>query len=348
LYVGVYQTSLDFSRDFATLRLLFAQQTQNMPTNTHMVKQIDHGQRADNVIADYFGITRSQAAKLIKAGRVQLEGNIVAKTGTVVKEGEVLTLIDDMAKDDNPDKSIYENIQIIGETNEYLVIHKPAGLLVHPTMKGEPVTLADWVVTHDPHIQGVGENSVRPGIVHRLDKDASGLLVIAKTQDAYVHLKEQFKNRTVKKYYTVLVHGIIENKEHEHITFTIDRGTQGKMVSRPHTDKLDLKKVTQVQPGKEADTEFWVEKTFVNYTLLRVQIHTGRTHQIRVHMLAYGHPVVGDTLYKNKKLITNRDRKLGRIFLHATDLSFLDLAGNEQIFHATLPKTLQTFLSTLT
>ena len=236
--------------------------------------------------------------------------------------------------------------KIIIETADYLVIEKPAGVLVHPTLAREPNTVVDWLKKKYPKIKNVGDSSERPGIVHRLDKEASGLLAIAKTQVMFEHLKKQFQAREIDKEYLVLVYGKVSREEGV-IDFEIDRGQEGRMVARPKVDKLSLAKVKDIQEGREALTEFIVEKRFARFTLLRVKIHTGRTHQIRVHMFAYTHPVVGDQLYLNRKLIKKSEQKLNRLFLHSTRLCFNDLVGEKKCFESGLPEELQAYLSKL-
>ncbi|MEK7623973.1 MAG: RNA pseudouridine synthase [Patescibacteria group bacterium] len=240
----------------------------------------------------------------------------------------------------------FESIQVIADADGYLVVNKPAGLLMHETTAHERDTLAHWLLEKYPEIRGVGEAPERPGIVHRLDKEASGLLVVAKTQAMFEHLKAQFQARTMEKEYLVLVHGIMPI-EHGMIDFDIDRGSLGRMVSRPKIDPTSLTGVAKKQPGREAITEFFLEKQYTRFALLRVKIHTGRTHQIRVHMLAYNHPVVGDRLYFNKKLNRKRDLELGRLFLHATRLCFDDLEQKKVCCEAPLPEELKNFLEPL-
>lgn len=247
---------------------------------------------------------------------------------------------------------------IIADTPEYLVVNKPSGLLAHPTIKNhaksasadrvvrENNTLVDWLISQYPKIKQVGEGEDRAGLVHRLDREASGVMVVPKTQEAYLHLKKQFQDRTIEKEYIVLVHGKVA-RDHGVIDFAIDRGAEGRMVSRPKVDLLTLKGVKHEQEGREAVTEFDVEQRFTRFTLLSVRIHTGRTHQIRVHMLGYNHPVVGDTLYMNKKLNLKRDRELGRLFLHARKLCFDDLLGARVCYEAPLPEELKKFLEQL-
>ncbi len=234
------------------------------------------------------------------------------------------------------------SIEIIADTSEYLVINKPAGLLVHRAHKEED-NLADILLKKYPEIGKIGEESNRPGIVHRLDKEASGLIVIAKTKDSLNNLKNQFKERKIAKEYTALVYGQIEKLDDE-IIFPIKRSSGGyRMAAMPIADKGENN--ISKKGVRQAITEFRILKRFINYTLLKVKTKTGRTHQIRVHMLAYGHPLVGDNLYSTKKTREkNKKINLGRFFLVADSLSFYDLAGDKQIFTVDLPKELEEFL----
>lgn len=231
---------------------------------------------------------------------------------------------------------------IIADTQDYLVIEKPAGLIVHhaetlPAGRQETASLpalTDWLLKKYPSIKGVGEGNERPGIVHRLDKDASGLMVIAKTQKMYVHLKKQFQNRQIKKEYLALAHGKII-ADQGIINFPLERSKRtGRMASLPQA----------TEKSRQTITEFFVLKRFVNFTYLKVVIKTGRTHQIRSHLLAYGHPLAGDKLYRGKKL---KPAGLNRIFLHAAALSFFGLNGDWSEFKSPLPPELNNFLLNL-
>jgi len=238
------------------------------------------------------------------------------------------------------------DIHIIAETDDYLVLDKPAGVLAHPTARREAGTLAQWIKEQYPGVAKVGEDEKRPGIVHRLDRDASGVMVVAKTPAMFNYFKAQFQRREVVKEYLVLVHGKIKT-DHGMIDFAIERGVSGRMAARPKIDLTKVKNVGKEQSGREARTEFLVEKRFARFTLLRVQIHTGRTHQIRVHLLAYDHPVVGDNLYFNRKLNRKKDKELGRLFLHAEKLCFKDLKEEKVCYEAALPKELEEFLKSV-
>ncbi len=228
----------------------------------------------------------------------------------------------------------------IFEDKNFLVINKPAGLLVHGADHIKEPTLADQLLKKYPELIKIGEDPIRPGIMHRLDKQVSGLMVITKTQAYFDHLKKQFQDRTIIKIYTALVYGKIEKDEDE-INFPIQRSSKGhKMAALPFTTKGKF-----TEEGRQAITEFEVIKRFINYTLLKVKIKTGRTHQIRVHLSAYGHPVVGDDLYSTKKTREkNKKLNLGRIFLVATKLSFTDLDKEQKTFIIELPEELKNFL----
>ncbi|PIR12937.1 RluA family pseudouridine synthase [Candidatus Falkowbacteria bacterium CG11_big_fil_rev_8_21_14_0_20_39_10] len=228
----------------------------------------------------------------------------------------------------------------IKENKEFLIINKPSGLIVHRAGHIKEESLADQLLKKYPKLEKVGEDPSRPGIVHRLDKLVSGLMVIPKTQESFNNLKKQFQERQITKVYTALVYGRIEADEGE-IDFPIKRSSQGnKMAAIPKT----VKKETNPD-GRQAVTEFEVIKKFINYTLLKVKIKTGRTHQIRVHLFAFGHSIVGDDLYSAKKT-REKNKKLGldRIFLAATKLGFKDLDGVYQEFEIGLPEELEEVL----
>lgn len=312
---------------------------------------IEERLRLDVYLAQELGISRAKVQKMIEADQIFLNEKLPRKAGDSLKYGDMIEIKEAVVKPEiieakKEEINYFPLIQIIKETDEYLVLNKPAGLLVHPTEANETHTLAAWLVEKYPDIKKVGEDPVRPGIVHRLDREASGLLVVAKTQKMFKHLKSQFKKSEIVKEYKVLVHEVVE-KDFGEIDFLIDRGPDGRMVSRPKIDDLSLRHVTKVQPGKTARTEFTVETRFINYTFLNIRIYTGRTHQIRVHMFAYGHPVVGDMLYYNKRF-KKYSRGLDRLFLHAYHLAFTDLKKNVVDTEIEIPKELQQFLKNIT
>jgi len=318
--------------------------------NKLKIKSEQAGQRLDKFLVENLSdFSRSQIQKLIK------QGNVVVNEGKIsshykLKEGDRVKIIETGfaaaigSSTEALSQAVIPDIKIVAETDDYLVVNKPAGLTMHGADSIEGKTLADFLVEKNPEIKKVGEEQNRPGIVHRLDKEASGLVVIARTQDFFLNLKEQFKKRKTEKEYTVLVYGRTD-KEEDKILFPIKRAQDGyRMAALPVTDRG---KENSVKLGvREAITEFKIVKRFINFTLLKVKIKTGRTHQIRVHMFAFGHPLVGDNLYSTKKTREqNKKLNLGRIFLVADSLSFYDLAGDKQTFTLELPKELKEFLT---
>ncbi len=235
-----------------------------------------------------------------------------------------------------------QKIKIISETNNFLVINKPAGLLVHSTGKNqEEINLVHWLLKKYPEIKSVWDKKnktgkLRPGIVHRLDRDVSGLMVIAKNQKIFDLLKKQFQDRKIKKIYTTLAYGQIEPAY----------GTINRPIARSKKTGLMIAKSTPDAKAKEAITEFEVIKKFINYTLLKITLKTGRTHQIRVHLKSIGHSVVGDILYQTRDQKKKKKKKinLDRIFLCATELGFKDLDKSLQKFKIGLPKELTNIL----
>lgn len=314
------------------------------------IQETDHNKRLDIFLSEKLEITRSQVQKIISDSRVEINGKLPKKMGDRVKTNDEIKITPETKAAKNTDKkstkveTSKEEIpepKIIFEDKEYLVVNKPSGLLVHPTPANEINTLTNFLVKKYPGIKKVGDNpDVRPGIVHRLDKEASGLLLIARTQAAFKTFKEEFKTRQVKKEYLVLVHGKIDRDEGV-IDFPLGRKPDGRMAAMP---KMDRGLPTDF--GKPALTEFWVEQKFSNFTLLRVRIHSGRMHQIRAHFLAYNHPVVGDTLYHQKQYLKWSGR-INRLFLHCSNLGFFNLKNEWVEYESKLPSELVEFLKTL-
>jgi len=238
-------------------------------------------QRLDKYLNEQLtDLSRSQIQKFIKEGRILVNGR---KTSShyFLKNGEEINLTENK-KIEKPASQIIEP-EIIKETDNYLIINKPAGLTVHGAPEIKDKTLTDWLVKKYPTVKKVGESTERPGIVHRLDKKVSGIIAVALTQPMFVSLKNQFQQHTVDKDYLALTHGQIE-ADYGIIDFPLKRSKlTGKIAAVP-----------KGEDGREALTEFTVIQRFVNYTYLKVKIKTGRTHQIRVHLKAYGHPLVGD------------------------------------------------------
>jgi len=311
------------------------------------IKEQDERKRLDKFLREEIKEeTRSQLQKKIEAGFVFINGD-VKKSNYRLKEGDLVEIKNEKLRiknDVNKVKTeLKEKFKLVFDDEEFLAVNKPAGLIVHGARHIDEETLVDQLLKKYPKLKSVGEAEERPGIVHRLDKDASGLMVIAKTDESFKNLKKQFQNRKVGKTYQALVFGKIE-KEDGKINFPIKRSRSGnKQAAVPLNFQSKKREI------RDAITEFDVLKRFVNYTLLAVKIKTGRKHQIRVHLDAYGHPVVGDPLYHTRKIKElNKKLNLGRIFLVAVNLSFKDLKGERRIFRIKLPKDLDRFLDNLT
>jgi len=297
-------------------------------------------QRIDKFLAGKLpGFSRGQIQKLIKTDNIMVNGQAV-NSHYGLKEGDIVQVkpADNGRQAMEPAKNF--KLQIIADTPEYIIINKPAGLIMHGAPHIKETTLSDLLLKKYPLLKKAGEDPSRPGIVHRIDKDVSGLVVVAKTQDSFDWLKKQFKERTVEKRYIALVYGKIE-KDEGIINFPISRASAGhKMAALPAT----IKGSANIS-GRKAITEFKIIKKFINYTLIEVNIKTGRTHQIRAHLAAYGHPIIGDNLYGTKKTrALNKKLDPGRIFLFAHQLSFTDMKGEEQIFKVDMPEELEKFL----
>ncbi len=286
--------------------------------------------------------SRGQIQKLIEQSLVKVNGS-PAVSHYSLKPGDIIEIQKKLIKNNQPVEkkgavdACWQNIEIIDETDEFLIINKPAGLAVHGA---SGYTLADWLKDKYPKIITVGDDPARPGIVHRLDKNVSGLMVIAKTQAAFNYLKKQFQNRTVIKEYTALVHGKIQKAEAA-INFPIKRAKNGyKMAAVPFTVRGE-----PADSGRAALTEFKIVARLVNYTLLKIKIKTGRTHQIRVHLAAYDHPVVGDDIYGTARArIQNKKLGLNRIFLIADHLCFNDSDNQPKDYKIGLTEELKEIL----
>ena len=306
-----------------------------------IIYQDNQKQRLDKFLANELAdLSRTKIQKLIKGGQITVNDEITTVHHWLRVDDKILINKSEKGPDFIQDKQkikITINPQIskiIAETNDYLIINKQAGLIVHPAKGIKEKTLVDWLITKYPEIKDIGEDESRPGIVHRLDKEVSGLMVIAKTQKMYEHLKRQFQNHTIIKEYLGLVHGVIDADEGI-INFPLKRSKlTGKIVAKPKGGE-----------GKDSITEFTVFKRFTNFSYLKINLKTGRSHQIRVHMQAYGYPLVGDKLYKNKKIKEKLD--LDRIFLHSHILEFLDLENEPQKYQNSLPDKLNQILTEL-
>lgn len=235
------------------------------------------------------------------------------------------------------------SISKVYEDENLLVINKPAGLIVHPKNATDiQESVVSWLIKEYPNIENVGEpfiasgtESPRAGIVHRLDKDTSGLLVVAKNNDSFYYLKSLFQNRKIQKHYYALVYG---RPKEGHSVIDAPMGRVGLK----RTIKLDGKKLID---GKSAVTEYTIKQGYNKYTLLDVAPKTGRTHQIRVHLQSIGCPIVGDPIYGPKGW--QKPTGLTHLFLHAYKLEFTTQDGKSLVLECELPSDLQKVLSVL-
>jgi 23S rRNA pseudouridine1911/1915/1917 synthase len=219
--------------------------------------------------------------------------------------------------------------KIIFQDNDLLVIEKPAGLVVHGGGGIKEKTLVDFLVEKFPEIKNVGDNpAVRPGIVHRLDKDTSGVMVVARNQEAFEYLKNLFKKREIEKKYMAVVHGRIKDKE-------------GKIEGEMGRSRKDFRKQSlvrgkvSVRKERYSLTFYKTLKELDEYSLLEVSPKTGRMHQIRVHLHSIGYPIVGDKKYTFKKY---KKLELSRMFLHASSISFQGMNGKQYSFESKMPR----------
>ncbi len=262
--------------------------------------------------------SRSAVQQAIKHGHV-LVNDTVPTVHRFLKVGDVVTW-KNTANEVPVSAHPLPTITILKETPDWIVLLKPAGLLVHPSHahQTEP-SLVDWLVAHYPPIGRVGEDPARPGIVHRLDKEVGGVMVVAKTQAGFDALKKQFAGRMVEKRYVALVHGTPPDQEGD-IKLRIARSTsKARMAARPTNDP----------GGKAAWTHYRVRQAHEGATLLDLEILSGRTHQIRAHMHAIGCPIVGDALYAGKQV--KRAIPAERMLLQSTHLAFNDPGTGERV-----------------
>lgn len=305
-----------------------------MEKNEHVVDSANAGIRLDQYLAAMERRSRASVQKEIENGGVRVNGK-ERSSHQKLREGDRITHVaTTVPVARKRERTTVTAPIILTETDDYLVIDKSSGVLVHPAEGRDEPSLIDWLREYVKGIDAVGELH-RPGLVHRLDRDVSGVMVVATSVRGYDHLLAQFKNRLVKKFYTTLVIGAPVDEEGT-LHFNIGRSRKKKrMAARPKN-----------ADGKEAVTKYTVLRRYRTTTLLSVRILTGRTHQIRASLFAAGWPVVGDTLYHQKKA-TVRLPDLGRPFLHASLLGFEDLEGRWKEFESGLPSLLQGYLEHL-
>lgn len=301
-------------------------------TDYRFTVEAENAVRVDKYLAEQLPeISRSQVKGFIEMGNVTLDGDIVDKAGTQAKPGSVIEIL---VIKDNSDGLVPEEIplDILFEDDHVIVINKEAGLVVHPGAGNPSGTVVNALLAHYPPIRNVGEPD-RPGVVHRLDKDTSGVLIFAKTSKAYKWLVQQFKSRDVRKTYLALVDGHPPTPTGR-IEAPIERDT-----------KIRTRMAVGLRgQGKSAVTEYFELNRYEKHSYLEVHPITGRTHQIRVHLSYLEVPVVGDTLYGHRHPSIEMDR----FFLHAKSLS-VKLPGDRapRTFTAPLTPELQSVLATL-
>ena len=295
------------------------------------VAQEDAGKRADVFLSEKFEVTRTAAARLIEEGAALVNGDTVPKNRKL-KCGEEVSLEIPPVKET---ETLPENIplNIVYEDEDIAVIDKPKGMVVHPAAGNESGTLVNALLYHmGERLSGIGGER-RPGIVHRIDKDTSGLLVVAKNDFAHTVLSEGLKTHSIDREYMAVAIG----------NFKEDSGTVNKPIDRSPKDR---KKMAVVAGGREAITHFAVAERFGNYTLLALKLETGRTHQIRVHMASIGHPLLGDEVYGG----TNSGFKMHLVgqTLHAYRLSLTHPRSGERLtFESPIPEYFENILEKL-
>ena len=285
------------------------------------------GQRLDKAVAELTYLSRSLANEQIKDGRILVNGQ-AKKAKYAVKEGDIIYY-------ELPEPEVVEYVaediplEIVYQDEDVAVINKPQGMVVHPSAGHTSGTLVNALMYHIQDLSGIN-GVLRPGIVHRIDKDTSGLLMIAKNDQAHVALADELKDKKSLRKYWAIVHGNLPN----------DRGVIEAPIGRSEKDR---KKQAVTAKGKPALTRFQVLERFGDYTLVELQLETGRTHQIRVHMAYIGHPVAGDEVYGPRKTLKGHGQ-----FLHARTLGFTHPRTGEVLeFTAEAPAIFQETLEKL-
>ena len=307
---------------------------------TIFVDPPDSGKRLDLYIASNISdCSRPAATHLIRSGKIRVQG-LVRKPGYRVKAGdEICGCIPP------PVPVLFEPepipIEILHEDDDIILINKQPGLVIHPAPGHHSGTLVNALLYHCPKLDGIG-GALRPGIVHRLDKDTSGVLVVAKNDRAHLHLSKQFKTRQVKKEYLALVYGKME----------LDSGTVSLPIGRHPTDRKKMS--THSRKSRVAETTWQIRERFELASLIKVDLKTGRTHQIRVHCAAIKHPVLGDSVYGPRKAalknIYEKDlfRSVPRQMLHAWRIVLTHPVTEEKVsFEAPIPSDMQALITAL-
>ncbi len=295
-----------------------------------IVKDDEAGKRIDSYLSNKDDeISRVAVQRLIKNDKILVNGKST-KASYKVQKNDSIKVEEEKPKEISL-KPQDIPVEIIYEDKDIIVVNKPKGMVVHPANGNPDGTLVNSLMSIcKDSLSGIG-GEIRPGIVHRLDKDTSGVIVVAKNDKAHINLSEQIKNHKVEKTYIALVKGVVKANEAT-IDMPIGRSTK------------DRKKMAVTKTGKNAITHFKVIKRFHNYTLLEVKIETGRTHQIRVHLSQIGYPIVGDTTYSNGK---NEWGIKGQC-LHAKSLKFKHpITGKEMFLEAKMPEYFEEVINEL-
>lgn len=299
-----------------------------------LVKEAQAGIRLDSCITsleEFSHLSRSRIQELITSGHIQVNG-LPRKKGYLVHTGDRISVSLPSPRQSLPQPEPLP-LDILHEDKDIIVLVKPAGLVVHPAAGNEEGTLVNALLYHCASIREACDDPLRPGIVHRLDKDTSGVMVAAKHEQARLEMVNQFKNREVEKIYHAVLTGVPEGE-----------GTVSRDLGRHPVHRK--KRAVLTQGGKNAVTHWQIQEIFSGLCLVRIRLDTGRTHQIRVHMASLHCPVAGDALYGRKK--TGSQLTPPRLCLHASTLSFRHpFDGKEMSFTAPLPADIQQFLENL-
>ena len=300
-------------------------------TEPIVVPAVLAGERVDRAVALLTGWSRADVQELLARAAIVIDGREVAKSHRLV-EGSVVELLEEPAVGAPPEPDASVAIDVRHADDDVIVVAKPAGLVVHPGAGHAGGTLVNGLLARFPDVAAIGD-AYRPGIVHRLDRDTSGLLVVARSPRAYDSLVEQISSRSVDRRYVALVWGALSSP----------RGVIDAPIGRSTARRT---RMAVRESGKVARTEYEVRTAFDEpvCSLLDCRLETGRTHQIRVHLSAIGHPVVGDATYGGSRVSIRLDRP----FLHATHLAFdHPLTGERLAFDDALPRELEAVLGLL-
>ena len=294
-----------------------------------IVNENEKSIRIDAYLSNKKEDSRVKIQRLIAEGKIKVNGKNT-KPSYKIQKSDIITIEAEEVKETNL-KPQNIPLEVIYEDNDIIVVNKPKGMVVHPANGNPDGTLVNAVMAIcKGSLSGIG-GEIRPGIVHRLDKDTSGIIIIAKNDKAHIKLSEQIKNHEVEKTYIALVRGVVKENTAT-INMPIGRSTK------------DRKKMAVSEKGKNAITHFKVIKRYKNYTLLEVKIETGRTHQIRVHLSQIGYPIVGDAVYSNGK---NEWNIKGQC-LHAKSLKFKHPTTEKEMYlEAEIPKYFKDIINQL-